>query len=135
MATWEQVRRYALALPDTVERTSRGSAVWTVNKKLFAWERPLRASDLAALGDRAPSGDILALRTAGLEMKEALLARDPRVYFTTPHFAGYAAVLVVLKRIAATELQPAIAEAWLAAAPQKAVRSYLATRKRAPWTI
>ena len=126
MATWEQVRRYALALPGTAEASSRGSRAWTVNKKGFVWERPLRKSDLAALGDRAPSGDILALRTADLEMKDVLLASDPRVYFTTPHFDGYAAVLVQLKKIAAKELQRAIVEAWLATAPPKAVKAYLA---------
>ena len=126
MATWEQVRRYALALPGTAESTSRGAAAWTVNKKGFVWERPLRKSDLAALGDRAPTGDILALRTADLEMKDVLLASDPRVYFTTPHFDGYAAVLVQLKKIGAKELQRAIVEAWLATAPPKAVKAYLA---------
>lgn len=128
MATWDQVRRYALALPQTAEGTSRGTAVWMVNKKLFVWERPLRTSDLAALGDRAPSGDILGVRTADLEMKEALLATDPRVYFTTPHFDGYPAVLVQLKNIRAAELRRVVVEAWLARAPAKAVKAYLGRR-------
>ena len=64
MATWDQVRRYALALPGVVEKTSHGTAAWVVNKKLFVWERPLRKSDLAALGDAAPAGAILGIRTA-----------------------------------------------------------------------
>jgi len=50
MATWDQVWRYALALPGTAEETSRGNTAWTVNKKFFVWERPLGKSDLAALG-------------------------------------------------------------------------------------
>ncbi len=131
MATWDQVRRYALALPGVVEETSRGNAAWVVNKKFFAWERPLRKSDLAALGDKAPAGAILGLRTADLEMKEALLRSGPRALFTTPHFDGYPAVLVQLDKISARDVKGLIVEAWLARAPERAVRDYLAKRKRA----
>jgi hypothetical protein len=132
MATWEQVRTYALALPGATESTSRGSRVWCVNKMGFVWERPLRKSDLAALGDAAPTGEVLGLRTADLEMKEALLASDPMVYFTTPHFDGYPAVLVRLRKIKAAELRRSIVEAWLARAPEKAVRAYLAEKNIGP---
>ena len=131
MATWDQVRRYALALPGATEETSRSSAAWLVNKKFFVWERPLRPSDLKALGDAAPAGAILGMRTADLEMKEALLRSDSRAVFTTPHFDGYPAVLVQLDKISATNLKRLIVEAWLARAPERAVREYLATRKRA----
>ena len=130
MATWEQVRRYALALPNVVEETSYGSAAWKVNKKLFVWERPLRKSDIAALGDAAPTGAILGVRTADLEMKEALLKSDPVALFTTPHFDGYAAVLVQLDKISANSLKRLIMEAWLVRAPERSVREYLASRKR-----
>jgi hypothetical protein len=131
MATWDQVRRYALALSGVVEETSRGSSAWVVNKKFFVWERPLRKSDLAALGDGAPKGAILGVRTADLEMKEALLRSDPRAIFTTPHFHGYPAVLVQLEKISASSLKRLILEAWLARAPERSVREYLASRKRA----
>ena len=49
MATWDDVRRLALALPQTSEKTSWGSAMWTVAGKGFVWERPLRKADLAEL--------------------------------------------------------------------------------------
>ena len=130
MATWEQVRRYALALPGVAETTSRGTAAWTVNKNFFVWERPLRKADLAALGDGAPKGPILGARTADLEMKEAILRSDPRVFFTIPHFDGYSAVLVQLEKISAKALEELIVEAWLARAPERAVRDYLARSKR-----
>ena len=131
MATWDQVRRYALALPGAVEETAYGDAAWRVNKKLFVWERPLRKSDLAALGDAAPTGAILGVRTADLEMKEALLRSEPHALFTTPHFDGYPAVLVQLDKISANSLKQLIAEAWIARAPERSVREYLASRKRA----
>ena len=55
--------------------------------------------DLEALGDAAPDGPILGVRVEHLVAKEALLADDPGVYFTTPHFDGYPAVLVRLGAI------------------------------------
>ncbi|MBV8298054.1 MAG: MmcQ/YjbR family DNA-binding protein [Candidatus Eremiobacteraeota bacterium] len=131
MATWDQVRRYALALPGVTEETSRGSAAWVVNKKFFVWERPLRKTDLAALGDKAPKGEILGVRTADLEMKEALLASGGPAVFTIPHFDGYAAVLVELEKISAKDLKRLVEEAWLGRATERAVRDYLASRKRA----
>jgi hypothetical protein len=126
MASWRDVRRFALGLPGaTEETTSSSNSAWIVNKKLFTWERPLRRSDLAALGDDAPSGPILGVRTADLEVKEVLLASDPDVFFTTPHFDGYPAVLIRLERIARKELKDVITEAWLARAPKRVVNAFL----------
>ena len=130
MATWPDVRRIALALPGTSEERSRDHAAWVVNKKFFVWERPLRKSDLAALGAKAPTGPILGVRTADLEMKDVILASDPRVFFTTPHFDGYPAVLVQLKKIGAKMLKEVIVEAWLARAHKRDVDAYLRTSKR-----
>jgi hypothetical protein len=129
MASWRDVRRIALALPEVSEATSHGTASWRVKDKAFVWERPLRKSDLVALGDDAPTGAILGVRTADLEMKEALLASNPAIYFTTPHFDGYPAVLVRLADIRVAELKDVIVEAWLARAPQKLVDAYLATTR------
>src|SRR6188472_1119834 len=108
MADWEDVRRTALALPETTERLSRGMRQWCVKDKLFVWERPLRRSDLEALGDAAPPGPILGARVEHLGAKEALLADGSGVYFTTPHFDGYPAVLVRLERIGAEDLRELI---------------------------
>lgn len=130
MASWEDVRRIALSLPLTAEQTSRGTRTWAVKDKGFVWERPLRKSDLAALGDRAPKGAILGVRTAGLEMKEALLASNPSVFFTTPHFDGYPAVLVRLGKITVKELKSVIVEAWLVRAPKRAADEFLASSAR-----
>ena len=131
MASWDQVRQIALSLPETSERPSHGNASWRVRDKLFVWERPLRPADLRALGDAAPDGPILGARVEHLVAKEALIADDPAVYFTTPHFDGYAAVLVRLDEIAVDELKELIAEAWLCQAPKRLARDYLETR-RAP---
>jgi hypothetical protein len=127
MATWEDVRRLALALPDTDEHVSRDLRQWRVREKLFVWERPLRRSDLAALGDAAPDGPILGARVEHLGAKEALLADDPGVFFTTPHFDGYPAILVRLDRISDAALEEVVVEAWLNRAPKRLVKAYLET--------
>ena len=127
MATWDDVRRLALALPGTAERASYGGAPsWTVKGKGFVWDRPLRAGDRAALGGAAPDGPVLGASVPDLAAKEALLASEPDVYFTTPHFDGYAAVLVRLDRIGLDELEELVVEAWLARAPKRLRAAYLA---------
>jgi hypothetical protein len=128
MATWDDVRRLAVALPETDERESRGSRQWRVKDKLFVWERPLRASDLKALGDTAPNGEILGARVEHLVAKEALVADPSGVYFTTPHFDGYPAILVQLDLISVDDLEEVTVEAWLARAPAKLAKAYLADR-------
>jgi hypothetical protein len=125
VASWDDVRRIALALPETGERLSRELRQWRVRDKLFVWERPLRRADLEALGDEAPDGPILGARVEHLGAKEALLA-DARLYFTTPHFDGYAAILVRLDAIGAQDLDELIVEAWLARAPKRLAEAYLA---------
>ena len=126
MADWEDVRAIAGELPETTERLSHGHPSWRVRDKGFVWERPLRAADLTALGDGAPAGAILGARVEHLVAKEALLADRPDVYFTTPHFDGYPAVLVVLERIDLTELRELIVDAWLARAPKRLADRYVA---------
>jgi hypothetical protein len=125
MAGWDDVRRIALALPETDERLSRELRQWRVKDKLFVWERPLRAKEIDALGADAPDGPILGARVEHLVAKEALRAGDPRVYFTTPHFDGYAAILVRLERIAVADLEELVTEAWLVRAPKRLADAYL----------
>jgi hypothetical protein len=125
VATWDDVRRLALALPDTSERLSRGNLQWRVHEKLFVWERPLRPSDLEALDEGAPAGPVIAARVEHLGAKEALLAADPAVYFTTPHFDGYPAVLARLDLLSGSDLEEFVTEGWLARAPTRLVDQFL----------
>ena len=124
MADWDDVRRIALALPETTERLSRGNAQWRVRDKLFVWERPLRQPDLRALGGEAPTGPILGARVEHLFAKDVLLADEPKVFFTTPHFDGYPAVLVCLDEIPVADLEEVIVEAWLCRAPKRLAKDY-----------
>src|SRR4051794_34973991 len=119
MATWDDVARIVDGLPLTVEAAPHD---WRVGKKLMAWGRPLRKSDreaMARAGIEPPAGDILGVRVADEGIKFALVADEPEVYFTTPHFDGYPAVLVKLAEIGICDLEDLITEAWLTHAPKK----------------
>jgi hypothetical protein len=124
MASWDDVRRLALSLPETDERESRGHAQWRVRDKLFVWERPLRESDLRALGPDAPDGPIVGARVEHELAKRALIEDDPEVYFTTPHFNGYPAILALLEKISRDDLEELVTEAWLCRAPKRLVSSW-----------
>ena len=124
MATWDDVQAVALSLPEASEGESWGSRAWKVRGKLFVWERPLRDREVQELGTAEPDGPILGARVEDLEAKEALLASDPDVFFTTSHFDGYAAVLVRLDRVPADVLRELIVEAWLLRAPKRVAREY-----------
>lgn len=125
MATWDDVRRLVLNLPETAQTTGRdGLRSWKVKGKGVVWERPLRAADLEALGPSAPDGPVLGAHVGDIGVKEALVADAPEVYFTTPHFNGYPAVLVRLDAIAVEELAELVTEAWLARAPKRLAASW-----------
>lgn len=126
MASWNDVGRLALALPETSEVPLYGERSWRVRDKLFVWERPLRKGDLAALGPSAPQGPILGARVEHEGAKLALIESDPEVYFTIPHFDGYSAVLVRLDVIDVPELQELIVDAWLVRAPKRLAAAYVA---------
>jgi hypothetical protein len=130
MAGWDDVQRIALSLPEADERVSRDLRQWRVKDKLFVWERPLRRGEIEALGRDAPDGPILGARVEHLGAKEALLADDPTVFFTTSHFDAYPAILVRLDRITLGDLEEVVTEAWLARAPNPLASAYLEGSRR-----
>lgn len=124
MATYDDVERLALTLPETTSASSYNAPALKVNNKLVA---RLRVESADQIDDRTgqPFGEVLMLKVADLGEKEALLASGPEVFFTTPHYDGYAAVLVRLAAISDAELQELLTEAWLRVAPKRAVKSYV----------
>ena len=126
MASLSDVATMIAPLPDVTEGLRHGNRTWFVRGKAFAWERPFSKADLKRFGDQpVPQGPIIALRTADLEDKEAVLAESHKGFFTISHFDGFAAVLVQLKAVARRPLRAAIEDAWLACAPDVMVRAYL----------
>lgn len=128
--TLEDAARMALALPEVTEGVSFGRRSWFVAKKHFAWERPFTKADLQRFGDATPpDGPIFAVRVEDLHEKEAVLAANPKAFFTIPHFDGYAAVLIHMKKVTRRALHDAIVDGWLACAPPRLAQQHLETRE------
>ena len=108
----------ALAMPEVTEGKTYGMRSWSVRDKCFAWERPFSKADIKRFGDTpVPDGPIIAARVADLGEKEAVLAANPTAFFTIPHFNGYPAVLVHLRKVTKKALREALIDAWRACAP------------------
>jgi hypothetical protein len=119
VATLDDVSRIALALPEVTEDDARGTRSWAVAGKTFAWERPYSKADLKRFGDETPPRQpVLAVRVEDLVEKEAVLAAGTWGIFTIPHFDGYAAVLIELRKVGVRALKDALADGWLALAPR-----------------
>lgn len=127
MMTLDEVATTALALPEATEGERFGHRTWFVAGKAFAWERPFSKADIRRFGDETPpDGPIVAVRVEDLGEKEAVLAANPKGFFTIPHFDGYAAVLVQLGTAPRKAVREAIVDGWLATAPRALAKEYLA---------
>ena len=118
----------ALSLPQATREVSEdGRPSYHVHGKLFCFHRGRRPDALDESGERLD--DVLMFRVADLDVKELLLSDARGVYFTTPHFNGYAAVLVRipnLGRIDRDELEELVVEAWLTRAQKRVAKAWLA---------
>lgn len=111
MATEDDVRRIALSLPETIEKPWYGTPGFRVKDKGFLRIR-----------SEAEGGLVVFVADEG--EKEALLASDPAVFFTTPHYDGYATVLVHLDAIEVDELTELITDSWRLKAPKRVLAAY-----------
>ena len=134
MVSVDEVARIATDLPEVTEGERYGTRTWSVAGKAFAWERPFSKADLRRFGDASPpDGPILAVRVEDLGEKEAVLAMQPKAFFTIPHFDGYAAVLIQLKVVGKRALREALIDGWLACAPPQLANQFIesqAARRR-----
>jgi hypothetical protein len=126
MVGLDEAARMAMELPEVTEGARHGHRTWFVAGKGFAWERGFSKADIKRFGDATPpEGPILAVRVEDLGEKEAVLASQPKGFFTIPHFDGFPAVLIQLKAVGKRAVREAIVDAWLACAPPKVAEDYL----------
>ncbi len=123
MASWDDVRAIALDLPGTVEEDNGRTRSWRVGARAFAWERLLRRGERALLGDRAPQGPALGLRTADADVVDALVAARPSVFLTVAGYGVHPMVLAHVERADVEDLDEALTEAltvaWWCRAPRR----------------
>jgi hypothetical protein len=112
--TFDDVRRIALALPGSLPNDD-GTA-FRVDGKLFAWPWMERLDPKRA---RVVNLDVLVVRVASELDKDALIDMDPRVFFTEPHYDGYAAILIRLDVIDEAMLEKLLADSWRLRAPKR----------------
>ncbi len=116
----ETVTRLADALPGVTIEPRWGNPTWTVGGHGFAWRRPLSKADVKRYGEEPPpSGDLFAVIVDGLDAKDAMLAMGLPGFFTIPHFEGYAAVLIELRRARLTDVRSALEAAHRVAAARR----------------
>jgi hypothetical protein len=125
MATQDDVRRLALALPATTQDPT--SFRFFVDGKQFVWAWLERVDPKRA---RVPSPDVIAVRVADESEKETLLEMDPQVFFTEAHYDGYPAVLVRLPAIDLGLLQVIVTDAWRSRAPRNLHADLAAPKRR-----
>jgi hypothetical protein len=113
VATWDDVRRIATSLPETVADETGSSYV--VAGKAICWTWLERIDPKRA---RVPNPSVLAVRVAHESEKELLIDMDPAVFFTEPHYNGYPAILVRLAAIDVETLERILRDAWRTRAPK-----------------
>jgi hypothetical protein len=122
----EDAARLATALPEVTEDERHGDRTWNVGGKGFAWERHVQQGGHPPVrGETPPEGPIVAVRVEDLSEKEAVLEANPDVFFTIPHFDGYAAVLIQLDVVSEAAPREAFVDGWLACAPQHLAEAFL----------
>jgi len=118
-----EVRRIALLLPNALGSDDRlGFSVSNGGKqKSFTWTWLERVHPKRV---RVPNHEVIAVRVVDLDEKDVLIAAEPGVFFTEPHYNGFPAVLVRLDAIDTDELEELIIEAWRCQAPRALVQEF-----------
>jgi hypothetical protein len=129
MATLKDLDSLALALPETTREEEDGRPRYLCKGKFFCFHRRARPDAVdPETGERLT--DVLVFRVENLEVKELLVGDARGIFFTTPHWNGYSAVLMRipdLARLDRDELRDLVEEAWLTRAPKKLAKEWLAS--------
>lgn len=107
MATPDDVRDLALALPETAEKPSYGTPGFRVKDRLFARLHQ--------------DGESLVLRV-DMDEREALAQAEPEKFFWTPHYDRHPWIQVRLAAVDREELSELLRDSWRLRAPAAVLR-------------
>lgn len=96
--TFDDVVRLAADLPGVSEGTSYGTRALRTGKKFMCRLRE--------------DGDTLVLKPIDEIQQRFLMETQPDVYYKTPHYEGYEAILIRLSRVDAAELRDLLERCW-----------------------
>lgn len=116
--TQDDVRQIALSLPGAEESVTGFSFFVTVKDKhkgfVWVWNERVHPKK-----PKVPNAGVIAARTTSVSERDMMIAADPRVFFTEPHYNGFPAVLIRLDEISRETLEIVITEAWRCLAPKE----------------
>src|SRR5213593_403879 len=110
MATWDDVRRLALELPEVEESTSYREPCFKVAGKTFV--------------AMSPHEECALVVWAELDEKPLLIDLRPDLYHETPHYVGCPALLVRLEAVDPDELRERLVDSWLLKAPKRLLNAF-----------
>ena len=118
----------ALALPEVTKTLGEDERpTYLVHGKTFCFHRTRRPDALDSVtGERLD--DVLVFWVDSLDVKELLLADGRGIFFTTPHWNGYRAILMripQLEQLDMEELRDLVVEAWATRAPKRVAKAWL----------
>jgi hypothetical protein len=129
MTTMADLDELALSMPQVTKEISEdGRPAYYVHGKMFCFHRSRRPDAVDPdTGERL--ADVLMFRVADEGVKQLMVLDERGVFFTTPHFDGYPAVLLRIPDLALIdreELHDLVAEAWLTRAQKRVAKAWLA---------
>lgn len=117
MATFDDVRRLGMRLPEVTEGTFYGTAALKVRGKGFCRMWSEREHNRDGVHDT----EVLVVFCEP-EAKAALLENHPGVLFSTPHYEGYGAMLIRLADVALDDLAEWLEDSYRRRAPGTLLR-------------
>jgi hypothetical protein len=131
MATMEDLDRLALELPETTKAVDDGRPSYLVHGKWFCFHRKPRKDAVdPATGERLE--DVLVFRVEDAGAKELQLHDARGLFFTTPHWNGFPAVLMRIGALAALDveqLREVVEDAWLTKVQKRVAKKWLAEQE------
>ena len=128
MASLADIETLALAMPEVTKAVDdEGRPSYSFRDKVLCWHRSPRPDAVDAKGNRLE--DVFVFRVPDLEVKELILSDDRGVFFTTPHWKGYPAVLIRiphLRKLRKAEVRDLVEDAWLVRAPKRLANAWIA---------